>query len=349
MYSRSKSRTGSAIRSAELKTSASQSNLRADPLFTEFFRTMQSRPLARLRQSIMTFDRSIDKIAPLPTHDGVDESIKEERIAETLPTVVTTRRVKPPLHVKLNRLNYSRYGELKDEVIRGKDLNDLESNTDLECNPLSPRSILLKECIDLGIFPFKIKEILVDSFAKNKKLNIKSGMLSNVPIVDDSVVSIDLHDFGLGDEKGIVLSKALALCPFLRKINISGNRFTDKSMLPILTAILSSLQCTSLNISNNKVDSDTISILKENLRDPQCIISELFLSKSDIDDVECASLMESLHENKSLQRLDLSSNRIGEMEEFNSVNPSFLSGGEAIAEMLLQNSWCISIKYTHTI
>ena len=48
--------------------------------------------------------------------------------------------------------------------------------------------------------------------------------------------------------------------------------------------------------------------------------------------------MESLHRNKSLEYLDLSHNRIGEMEEYNTVNPDFITGGESIAEMLLHNN-----------
>lgn len=52
-----------------------------------------------------------------------------------------------------------------------------------------------------------------------------------------------------------------------------------------------------------------------------------------------ASLLTSLHNNKSLVFLDLSHNRIGEMEEYNTVNPDFITGGESIAEMLLNNDW----------
>ena len=74
------------------------------------------------------------------------------------------------------------------------------------------------------------------------------------------------------------------------------------------------------------------------VRDPQCKLQRLYLSRSDIDDRECASFMESLHRNKSLEYLDLSHNRIGEMEEYNTVNPDFITGGESIAEMLLHNN-----------
>lgn len=67
-------------------------------------------------------------------------------------------------------------------------------------------------------------------------------------------------------------------------------------------------------------------------------MQRLYLSRSDIDDRECAAFMESLHRNKSLEYLDLSHNRIGEMEEYNTVNPDFITGGESIAEMLLHNN-----------
>ena len=168
--------------------------------------------------------------------------------------------------------------------------------------------------MDKNIIPFSIKEILIDSFTKSRKINISNGTLANVQIVENNIVSIDLHNFGLGDEKGLIFAKALSLCPNIHSLTVSGNRLTDVSMIPILSAVLTSLQVTYLDISNNKLDSGSVEILKEDLRASQCKLVRLYLSRSDLDDKECASLMEAMQQNKSVQYLDLSHNRIGEME-----------------------------------
>lgn len=133
-------------------------------------------------------------------------------------------------------------------MIIGKDLSSASSTA-----ALSPRSIILRECIEQKIIPFAIKEILIDSYVKQKKLNITR--LAQVEIVENNIVRIDLHDLGLGDEKGCIFASALPLLDKVRALNVSGNRFTDKALTPILSATLRHLRCcTSLDVSDNKLD-----------------------------------------------------------------------------------------------
>ena len=218
--------------------------------FTEFFRSMRAVPLSGVRRTIMevktelrnSLDQSVH--APSAPSTAVEDELAPLR-----------RRIKPPLEVKLRRLTSARFRELQHEQLIGRD--------PLQETALSPRSLILQECLQHPMVPFGIREILVESFARFRQINIRKGVLSNVEIDRGHIVSIDIHDFGIGDEKGVILSKALVLCPQIRRLNISGNRLTDSSMMPILTAVFSSLQCTSLNISNNKLDSDSIEVLKQ--------------------------------------------------------------------------------------
>jgi Leucine-rich repeat (LRR) protein len=64
----------------------------------------------------------------------------------------------------------------------------------------------------------------------------------------------------------------------------------------------------------------------------------LILQKSDIDDSECHMFVEALKENTSLLELDLSNNKIGQAETLNTVQPDYITGGEALADMLASNS-----------
>ena len=104
----------------------------------------------------------------------------------------------------------------------------------------------------------------------------------------------------------------------------------------------------NLFLSDNKIDSDTVDILKEflSMRYPyQCPIEELHLSKADVDDRECSELILALSNNTILTHLDLSHNLIGQLEEYNAVVPDFITGGEAIAEMLIHNRNLITLVF----
>jgi len=75
-----------------------------------------------------------------------------------------------------------------------------------------------------------------------------------------------------------------------------------------------------------------------------CAIEDLRLCQSDVDDDECTEFMKALHVNKSLKKLDLSHNLIGDREEEALVFPSFCTGGKAIASMLSVNSTLLDLN-----
>ena len=181
-----------------------------------------------------------------------------------------------------------------------------------------------------------------------EKINIEFADAIDEPVAlpycDNIITLIDLRNQGLGDDKASCLASALPFCPNVTSIDISGNRLTDISVHPILVAMLNYMKCTSLNLSDNKLDDLSIDVLKDNLQDPECRIKELYLSKSDIDDNECAEFIFSIAENKSLLKLDLSNNLIGEMEDYNTVFPDFITGPEAISEVILMNNTLLELN-----
>lgn len=71
--------------------------------------------------------------------------------------------------------------------------------------------------------------------------------------------------------------------------------------------------------------------LRAKLASSACTIESLHLAKSDVDDEECAEFMDSMRTNASVRLLNLSNNKIGEMEEHLTVFPSFVTGAMAIA------------------
>eukprot|EP01041_Mallomonas_annulata_P005786 gene5786-11688_t len=188
-----------------------------------------------------------------------------------------------------------------------------------------PKDILMQKTIFNHQIPFTIRNFMPHSNNNNDNDN------------DKPLTVIDVHDMGLGDEKGLCLAGTLSACPDVTTVNISGNRLTDKSVQPILEQLLKYVHCTSLDLSANKMDSLSIQMLNESLKDRSCSLQKLILKQSDIDDNECAELMEAMSVNRSVTALDLTGNLIGEMEEYNTVRPDFITGGEAIASMLALN------------
>ena len=61
------------------------------------------------------------------------------------------------------------------------------------------------------------------------------------------------------------------------------------------------------------------------------------MNGADVDDGECDHLMRALSQNTTIRSLSLSRNLVGDQELLNVVNPDLVTGGEAIASMLLAN------------
>jgi hypothetical protein len=169
---------------------------------------------------------------------------------------------------------------------------------------------------------------------------LKKNMNPRMSLILRKRVSADLNlqHQGMGDTLGVLFADSLKELPYVHSINLADNNLTDVSIGPILRSIILMSNVTSLNISNNMIDSKSTHALAEYLRSPNCSIQKLILQKSDIDDSECHMFVEALKENSSLLELDLSNNKIGQAETLNTVQPDYITGGEALADMLASNS-----------
>lgn len=168
--------------------------------------------------------------------------------------------------------------------------------------------------------------------------SIGGSSVVSVDSHDGKVVTINVSKWGLGDTKALCLAAALPSCLALRSLDISSNRLTDTSCAQILRALLQLSTLTYLNLSDNKLDDRSIEPLRQNLASRGCSITHLHLAKSDVDDDECAKFMEAMRTNTSVTVLNLSQNKIGEMEEHTIVFPAYITGGMAIANVFTENT-----------
>lgn len=251
------------------------------------------------------------------------------------------------------------YNLVKDEIHRRGSFHFIDINTNSKDNSLrfednesndgllSPRTAALKESIRLNLIPLSLRDFFRISkpkfccrvFSSDDICDDSVSLVDDdISISEDQIIAINIRDHSIGDSNGLCLASALIHCPCVQSINLAGNRLTDLSIYPILESLFRNNALTSINLSNNKLDSDSISILKKHVRGSECKLRELALGKADIDDEECADIMDAIAENRSIKKLILYGNKIGEMEEYNTVMPDFVTGGEAIAEVIENNS-----------
>ena len=100
---------------------------------------------------------------------------------------------------------------------------------------------------------------------------------------------IDLAHYSLGDEYIVTLSKTLESLPTFNTVNLCDNRLTDRGLHAIITTIVEKPGCrgiTNLNLSENKVDGDSVQIMATYLKSKECQLRVLTLAKADLDDEE---------------------------------------------------------------
>ena len=153
--------------------------------------------------------------------------------------------------------------------------------------------------------------------------------------------TLDLSKQGIGDDYAIALSAALArLGTRLKALRLDDNRLGDVGMEALVRAAMPEAlpSLTSLELSGNATGPASARAIRELLEHPRCALRALRLAEADIDDDECVALVESVRVNRTVERIDLRSNRIGALEGANKVNPNLLTGGEALAQQLPSNA-----------
>lgn len=148
--------------------------------------------------------------------------------------------------------------------------------------------------------------------------------------------ALDLTGAGVGDTVIVALTRVIVSLAGLDTLLLKNNCLTDLSLIPLCTIACNLSALTALDLSGNDIDKSAHT-LRAYLAQRDCKLRKLWLAKADIDDHECADFMCAVRNNRSLTTLSLSNNLIGDAESFNTLNPDFVTGGEAIGITLRDN------------
>jgi hypothetical protein len=168
-------------------------------------------------------------------------------------------------------------------------------------------------------------------------------LLVKIPPVllkNNYIVSLDLTNHSIGNDKGIILSDLFAYCPSLEIIKLSNNRFTDSCLFRIIKAIFQHTVCRYLDISYNVVEKSTALLLCEQLIGSSCHLEYLNLNHCDLTDEYSSLIIESLIDNKRLEVLLLKAAGIG-ADESRYVNKwmNFFENNIALVELCLSENY----------
>uniref|UniRef100_UPI00398E4FF3 NACHT, LRR and PYD domains-containing protein 3-like n=1 Tax=Pristiophorus japonicus TaxID=55135 RepID=UPI00398E4FF3 len=98
----------------------------------------------------------------------------------------------------------------------------------------------------------------------------------------------------------------------LQNLKLDGNNLTHKSCEQLVTALNVNHRIILLDLSDNNILDQGISILCNALKDEQCTLQTLSVGGNKLTPSCCEYLISVLETNKTLVELDLSNNRIGE-------------------------------------
>jgi Ran GTPase-activating protein (RanGAP) involved in mRNA processing and transport len=140
---------------------------------------------------------------------------------------------------------------------------------------------------------------------------------------------LDIHEFGMGDEYAKAFSEAIGIVKDIQTLNLRANRLTDKGVVNIL-AKLTSANIKSIVLSENRLGFKSVECLGRVLYSVDCQIKILELENIHLGERELSSLIRSISENKTVTKLCLAKNNIGE------------GCGSALKDLLRYNS---VIKY----
>ncbi|CAB1103173.1 unnamed protein product [Ectocarpus sp. CCAP 1310/34] len=157
----------------------------------------------------------------------------------------------------------------------------------------------------------------------------------------DGGVELSLPHQSLGNTYIELISEVVKDLPGVTRLNLRDNRLTDVGVQEIVEAICGmdghrGIQV--LDLSENKLDTESAQSLCAFLKSPTCCLREILLAKADIDDGETAIVMEAMQHNHSVRYLDFSDNSIGGGYEKTQFSGGPTTGGASIALALGVNT-----------
>lgn len=123
--------------------------------------------------------------------------------------------------------------------------------------------------------------------------------------------SLDIHQFGMGDEYAKAFSEAIGIVKDIQTLNLRANRLTDKGVANILCK-LTSVNIKSVVLSENRLGTRSVDCLGKILYSVDCQIKILELENIHMTERDLSQLIRSVSENKTITKLVLAKNNIGE-------------------------------------
>eukprot|EP01031_Cornospumella_fuschlensis_P030523 gene30523-36887_t len=188
---------------------------------------------------------------------------------------------------------------------------DIHTVHTMNTKPAGQDEAMLADTKIVTIADLKLGSLEDDDSDDASQQSVLSYKDELVTVEHSAIIELSLGYRGLGPDRGICLSEALAYCPALQRINLCSNRLNDFACVRILTALFAHTACTELDISENELGSLSMSTLVSNISSGYCTLQSLNVSRSGLTEELSANLAESLLNNTSVQKLQAASCGIG--------------------------------------
>ncbi|XP_067259746.1 NACHT, LRR and PYD domains-containing protein 12-like isoform X2 [Chanodichthys erythropterus] len=194
--------------------------------------------------------------------------------------------------------------------------------------------LLTSECLD----EFHLSKYINRRKSQNQ-MSADEVLQKLLPVVEVSR-SAQLSDCNITDVGCAALTSALSSNSHLRELDLTVNKIggqgltllsgglkdphckleklmlrccgvTDEGCAALTSALRSNSHLRELDLTDNKIGNECLTLLSAGLKDPHCKLEILRLYSCDITDEGCAALASALRSNSHLRELDLTLNSIG--------------------------------------
>ncbi|KUF81081.1 Leucine-rich repeat-containing protein [Phytophthora nicotianae] len=283
---------------------------------------------------------------PIPRLPQARKLIKEIQKHTTDAGQIEYYAEKKHLFTKWKKVGNSQHHQLSPLPIRKDEQCSSDEDVDSDLEPeghdgsnqpfgkLSPRSLFYVECVKKQILPepifSRINEVAApDSQPLTARHSSSRSSLADVTSMLMNTLqknkrkqrgkrhlALQLQQFGLGDSKIIALSKSLREFQAIQVLDLSDNRLTDASIIPLLQS-LAGTESTASDILNpdNRSPKAKLLAASQTINTGSCILTVLNLSKNELGRKGCQQVARFLAICKTLTYLDLSHTTLGGDDE----------------------------------
>lgn len=175
--------------------------------------------------------------------------------------------------------------------------------------PQSPRAMFLVGCLKLRLPPRTVSLL-------RKRMT----------------ATLNLTHLGLGDKVVQLLAQSLGDMPLVSSLLLSDNNLSDAGVMAVVNALPRMQNILRLDLGKSVMSDASLISLSKYLSDPNCTLVVLNLEDCNLDDTKFRVVLDALtHQNKTIQKLDLSRNSLG------------VASGQALAHLLSNSKTLVSL------